>query len=180
MESLNTELWKNPIWTSPVKFQTLGVWFIVIRAYMLVRFGMDTEQIVTNATNIFWMHSFISGHKQVEYIFRNHVSTAHVTVFITRQYPECQSYCSSLTYDWQLEHRQRRAAVASRGDSVVLPLIRRKVPRDVHKCATLLCIVLPTQYIITPHYHNTNHVLHRLYVITSHTKDCQMQCSWYM
>ena len=31
---------------------------------MLVKFGMDTEQIVTNGTNIFWMHSFISGHKK--------------------------------------------------------------------------------------------------------------------
>ena len=82
MESLNTELGKNPTWTSPVKFQTLGVWFIVTRAYMLVKFGMDTEQIVTNATNIFWMHSFISGHKKVEYIFRNHVTIAHVTLFI--------------------------------------------------------------------------------------------------
>ena len=50
---------------------------------MLVKFGMDTEQIVTNATNIFWMNSFISGHKKVEYIFRSHVSIAHVTVFIT-------------------------------------------------------------------------------------------------
>ena len=99
VESLSTELWKNPIGTSPVKFQTLGVWFIVTRAYMLVKFGMDTEQIVTNATNIFWMHSFISGHKKVEYIFRNHVSIAHVTVFITRQYPESQSYCSSLMID---------------------------------------------------------------------------------
>ena len=34
---------------------------------MLVKFGMDTEQIVANSTNIFWMHSFISGHKKVEY-----------------------------------------------------------------------------------------------------------------
>ena len=94
------EYWtvKNPIWTSPVKFQTLGVWIIVTRAYRLVKFGMDTEQIVTNATNIFWMHSF-SGHKKVKYIFRNHVSIAHVTVFITRQYPESQSYCSSLMID---------------------------------------------------------------------------------
>ena len=69
---------------------------------MLVKFGMDTEQIVTNATNIFWMHSFISGHKKVEYIiyiFRNHVSIAQVTVFITHQYPESQSYCSSLVID---------------------------------------------------------------------------------
>ena len=64
---------------------------------MLVNFGMDTEQIVTNATNIFWMHSFISGHKKVEFIF--HVSIAHVTVFITRQYPESQSYCRSLMID---------------------------------------------------------------------------------
>ena len=144
MESLNTELWKNPIWTAPVKFQTLGVWFIVTRAYMLVKFGMDTEQIVTNATNIFWMHSFISGHKKVEYIFINHVSIAHVTVFITRQYPESQSYCSSLMIDsWSTASDARQV-------SVVLPLIRRKVPHDVHKCATLLCIVLPTQYIITP------------------------------
>ena len=55
---------------------------------MFVKFGMNTEQIVANATNIFWMHSFISGHKKVEYIFRNHVSITHVTVFITRQYPE--------------------------------------------------------------------------------------------
>ena len=47
---------------------------------MLVKFGMDTEQIVTNATNIFWMHSFITGHKKVEYIFRNHVSIAQVTL----------------------------------------------------------------------------------------------------
>ena len=66
---------------------------------MFVKFGMDTEQIVANATNIIWMHSFISGHKKVEYIFRNHVSIAHVTVFITRQYPESQSYCSSLMID---------------------------------------------------------------------------------
>ena len=99
VESLNTELWNNPIWTSPAKFQTLGVWFIVTRAYMHVKFGMDTEQIVANTTNIFWMHSFISGHKKVEYIFRNHVSIAHVRVCITRQYPESQSYCSSLMID---------------------------------------------------------------------------------
>ena len=66
---------------------------------MLVKFGMDTEQIVTNATNIFWMHSFISDHKKVEHIFRNHVSMAHVTVFITRQYLESQSNCSSLMID---------------------------------------------------------------------------------
>ena len=46
---------------------------------MIVKFGMDTEQIDTNATNIFWMHLFISDHKKVEYIFRNHVSIAHVT-----------------------------------------------------------------------------------------------------
>ena len=176
MESLNTELWKNPIWTSPVKFQTLGVWFIVTRAYMLVKFGMDTEQIVTNATNIFWMHSFISGDKKVEYIFRK--PCFHPTRYNVHYPPiSGEPIILQLPYDWQLEHRQRRAAVASRGDSVVLPLICRKVPRDVHKCATLLCIVLPTQYIITPHYHNTNH---RLYVITSNTKDCQMQCSWYM
>ena len=66
---------------------------------MLVKFGVDTEQIVTNATNIFWMHSFLSGNKKVEYIFRNHVSIAHVTVFITRQCPESQSYCSSFMID---------------------------------------------------------------------------------
>ena len=66
---------------------------------MLVKFGMDTEQIVANVTNMFWMHSSISGHKKVEYIFRNHVSIAHDTVFITRQYPESQSYCSSLMID---------------------------------------------------------------------------------
>ena len=46
----------------------------------------------------------------------------------------------------------------------------------------ILCIILPTQYTTLPalcqlnipqcpHYHNTNHVLHRLYVITSNTKD---------
>ena len=40
---------------------------------MLVKFGMDTEQILANTTTIFWMHSFISGHKKVEYIFRNRV-----------------------------------------------------------------------------------------------------------
>ena len=66
---------------------------------MLAKFGMDTEQIVANATYIVWMHSFISGHKKVEYTFRNQVSVAHVTVFITRQYPESQSYCSSLMID---------------------------------------------------------------------------------
>ena len=66
---------------------------------MLVKFGMDTEQIVANATNIFGMHSFISGHKKIEYVFRDHVSIAHATVFITRQYPESQSYCSSLMID---------------------------------------------------------------------------------
>ena len=59
---------------------------------MLVKFGMDIEQILANTTTIFWMHSFISGHKKVEYIFRNRVSIAHVTVFITRLYPESQSY----------------------------------------------------------------------------------------
>ena len=66
---------------------------------MLVKFGMDTEQIVANATNIFWMHSFISGHKKVEYIFINHVSIARVTVSITRQYPESQSYSRSFMID---------------------------------------------------------------------------------
>ena len=44
---------KSNIKTSLVKFQTLGVWFIVTRAYMLVKFGMDTEQIVTNTTIYF-------------------------------------------------------------------------------------------------------------------------------
>ena len=75
------------------------VWFIVTRAYMLVKFVMDTEQILVNTTNIFFMHSFISGHKKVEYIFRNRVSIAHVTVFIIRQYTDSQSYCSSLMID---------------------------------------------------------------------------------
>ena len=32
---------------------------------MLVKFGMDTEQILANTTTIFWMHSFISGHKKL-------------------------------------------------------------------------------------------------------------------
>ena len=77
---------------------------------MHVKFGMNAEQIVANATNIFWMHSFISGHKKVEYIFRNHVSIAHRTVFITRQYPESQSYCSSLMIDsWSTASNARQS-----------------------------------------------------------------------
>ena len=79
MKSLNTKLWLYPIWSSPAKCQTSDFWFIVTRAYMLVKFGMDTEQILANTTTIFWMHSFISGHKKVEYLFRNRVSIAHVT-----------------------------------------------------------------------------------------------------
>ena len=66
---------------------------------MLVKIGMDAEQILANTTTIFWIHSFISGHKKIEYILRNRVSIAHVTVFITRQYPESQSCCSSLMND---------------------------------------------------------------------------------
>ena len=66
---------------------------------MFVKFGMDTEQILANATTIFLMHLFINGHKKVEYIFINRFSIAHVTVFITRQYPESQSYRSSLMID---------------------------------------------------------------------------------
>ena len=68
VKSLNTKLRDCPIWISPAKFQTLDVWFIVTRDYMLVKFGMDTEQILANATTIFWMHSFISGHKSWIYI----------------------------------------------------------------------------------------------------------------
>ena len=67
---------------------------------MLVKFGMDTEQIVANATNIFWMHSFISGHKKSWiYIEKPCFRRTRYSVPITRQYPESQSYCSSLMID---------------------------------------------------------------------------------
>ena len=76
---------------------------------MLVKFGMGTEQVLANTATIFLMHSFRSGHKKVEYIFRNPVSIAHVTVFITRQYPESQSYCSSLMIDsWSTASDERQ------------------------------------------------------------------------
>ena len=45
-------------------FGVLDVWFIMTRAYMIVKFGMDTEQILANTTIIFWMHSFISSHNE--------------------------------------------------------------------------------------------------------------------
>ena len=54
---------------------------------MFVALSMDIEQILANTTIIFWMHSFISGYKKVEYIFRDRDSILHATVFITRQYP---------------------------------------------------------------------------------------------
>ena len=105
---------------------------------MLVKFGMDTELIVANVTNIFWMHSFISGHKKVEYIFRNHVSIAHITVFITSQYPESQSYCSSLMIDsWSTVSFYRQYA-------------ERCPMMYINAQQFILCIILPTQYFITP------------------------------
>ena len=148
MESLNTELWENPIWTSPVKFQTLGVWFIVTRAYMLVKFGMDTEQIVTNATNIFWMHSFIKGHKKLN-------------IYLETMFPSHKLQCSLPANIRRANHiavalwLTAGAPPATRGSRVKgrpcrFTVNTQKGARDVHKCATLLCIVLPTQYIITP------------------------------
>ena len=44
---------------------------------MLVKFDMDTEQIITNATNIFWMHSFISGHKKNLNIYSETMFPSH-------------------------------------------------------------------------------------------------------
>ena len=117
---------------------------------MLVKFGMDTEQIVANATNIFWMHSFISGHKKVEYIFRNHVFIAHVTMFITRQYPESQSYCSSLMIDsWSTASDARQSR---QGETVSFyrQYAERCPVMYINAQQFILCIVLPTQYFITP------------------------------
>ena len=48
---------------------------------MLVKFGMDTEQIVANATNMFWMHSFISGHKKFN-------------IYLETMFPSCTLQCS--------------------------------------------------------------------------------------
>ena len=131
---------------------------------MLVKFGMDTEQIVANATNIFWMHSFISGHKNGIYIQKPCFHRTRYSVHnppisgepIILQYP----------YDWQLEHRQRRTAVASRGDSVVLPLIRRKVPRDVHRCATIHIVYR----IANPIFHNPRTIITQITYCT----DCML------
>ena len=167
MESLNTELWKNPIWISPAKFQTLGVWFIVSRAYMLLKFSMDTEQIVANATNIFWMYSFISGHKKKlniysETMFPSHTLQCSLPVNIRRD--------NHIAVALWLTARAPPAT--SRGDSVVLPLIRRKVPRDVHKCTTIHIVYR----IANPIYHNTRTIITQITYCT----DCHMQRSWYM
>ena len=80
-----------------------------------------------------------------------------------------------------MEHRQRSAAARPRRDVVVLPLIHRKVARDVHKCATIHIVYR----ISNPIYHNPRTIMTQItyctdYVITSNTKYCQMQCSWYM
>ena len=137
VKSLNTKPWEYPIWTYPANFQTL---------IKLVKFAMDTKQILANATTIFWMHSFISGHKKV---FRNRVSIAHVTVFITRQYPESQTYCSSLMADswstasdaWQ--PRQGETVSFYRSYTERCPVMY------INAQQFILCIVLSTQYIIT-------------------------------
>ena len=60
---------------------------------MHVNFGMDTEQILANATTLFWMRSFISGHKQLN-IYSETGFPSH-----TLKYPESQSYCNSLMID---------------------------------------------------------------------------------
>ena len=166
MKSLNTKLWEFTIWTSPAKFQTLDVWFILIRTYLLVKFGMEAEQILANMTTIFWMHSFISGHKKVEYIFRNRVSIAHVTVFITRQYPESQSYCSSLMIDSWSTVSDARQPRQGGGGSVVLPLIRRKAPRDAHKCSTIHIVYR----IANPIYQNSRTIITQIKYCT----DCML------
>ena len=69
-------------------------------------------------------------------------------------------------YDCQLEYHQRRAAAASRGDSVVLPLIRRKVPRDVHKCATIHIVYR----IANPICHNSHTIITQITYCT----DCML------
>ena len=55
---------------------------------MLVKFGMDTEQIVAYATNIFWMDSFISGHKMLniysETMFPSHTLQCSLLANIRR------------------------------------------------------------------------------------------------
>ena len=150
VESLNTELWTNPIWTYPAKFEILGVWFKVTSAYMLVKFGMDTEQIVANATNIFWMHSFISGHKKSWIYIQKPFYIAHVTVLITRQYPESQSYCSSLMIDsWSTASDARQSR---QGETVSFYrwYAERCPVMYINAQQFILCIVLPTQYFITP------------------------------
>ena len=118
---------------------------------MLVKFAMDTKQILANATTIFWMHSFISGHKK---------SIQKPGFHRTRysfHYPSISGEPNILLqpYGWQLEHRQRRVAAASRGDSVVLPLIHRKVSRDVHKCTTIHIVYR----IVNPIYHNSRPII---------------------
>ena len=66
------------------------------RAHMFVKFGMDTEQM--RQPYVECSHS-LAVIKKVEYKFRNRGSIAYVTVFITRQNQERQSYCSSLMID---------------------------------------------------------------------------------
>ena len=76
------------------------------RAYMFVKFGMDTEQI--RQSYVECIHS-LAAIKKVEYKFRNRVSIAHVTVFITHQNQERQSYCSSLMIDsWSYASEARQ------------------------------------------------------------------------
>ena len=123
---------------------------LVTRAYMLVKFGMDTEQIVANATNIFWMHSFISGHKKVEYIYIIYSETMFPSHTLQCSLPANIRRANHIAIALWLTARAPPAAVASRGDSVVLPLIRRKVPRDVHKCATVHIVYR----IANPIFHN--------------------------
>ena len=108
---------------------------------MLVTIGMDTKEILANTIIIFWMHSFINGHKKGEYIFGNRVSIAYVTVFINPTIPGEPIILTA---------GAPPATRGSKGDSVFLPLIRRKVRHNVHKCATIHIVY----HIANPRYNS--------------------------
>ena len=134
------------------------------RAYMLVKFGMDTEQIVANATNIFWMHSFISGHKKSN-------------IYSETMFPSHTSQCSLPANIRRANHiavalwLTAGAPPATRGSSVKGRQCRftvntQKLPRDLYKCATIHIVYR----IANPIYHNPRTIITQITYCT----DCML------
>ena len=112
---------------------------------MLVKFGMDTEETLANTTIIFWMHSFISGHKNWIYIPK----PGFPRICYSVHKPDNTRRANHID-SWSTASDARQP-----GRQCLFTVNTQKVRRDVHKCATIHIVY----HISNPRYHNSHTII---------------------